>query len=64
VLTNTIHLRVDTIFYSLLHAKDRVLFRVSKRVERMPEYVVIMKELSFNAVHCRGKNTYSPSGCC
>jgi hypothetical protein len=42
VLTDTIRLRVDTIFYSLLHAKDRVLVRVRKRVERMSEYVVII----------------------
>lgn len=54
MLTDTIHLRVDTIFYSLLHAKDRVFVMVRRRVERIVEYIAIMKKLSFNAVHWLG----------
>jgi len=64
VLTDTIRLLVDRTFYSLLHAKDRVLVMARKRVERMPEYIVIMKEFSFNAIHSLAKNTCSSSGCC
>ena len=41
MLTDTIRLLVDTIFYSLPHA---IHFMARKRVERMLEYIVIMKE--------------------